>query len=926
MILQREKNIILDIYKEKSLQLADTITGDLSVIMLLGSQQEIIEHIKAFNHSEGVKIGVVGPDGLPAFTTGIPVPKEIFSSQKEANIITDDELIFYRPLRNSERCWQCHKAEDKTRGMLIVKTSLKKADAEIKGTAQRLLFLALLLGLASEFFLLFILRKKVLVPLEKLAEGSEILKSGKLGHRVDIKSDDEIGALASCFNEMAGSIERSHVHLENAVRQRTKELRVNAELSLQVFSEDLTLQNLIEHFLSAITDRMGFGYTALCLVDRETGLLSQKFSKGVNYDFCELELSLASDHPFSTLIREARPALKKYHALNVSEEYGNIAIVPLLTLHRKRCWEIQSCLSKKCPSFENADERCWLIADTLCRSPQSMPGKDKILGCLRCTSFPVRGVLIAGKHDEISKSSLHSLEILASQIASGMENLSFIEGKKEDIGNLVKLHDISNEFLQTLNIHELTEFVVSYATAFAGVDASILWVAGDNNTLHLEKTCNLEQENVPESLHIHQLVPDRSRVEDRLVESIHSDNSGCLYDVFSRYGFRYMSVVPLKIKTAIYGCLTLFKKDAFFMSESEKAVISLFADQSAIAMHTAKLYSELMEQKKFSDAIFDNVSSGLLVMDREGCILKINDIGARHLKLDISDAVGRKLRDIYPETLDMISITPGFSREVTIALPDGDAIPIGFSNSPLFDAAGNQTGVIVLFKDLTEIKKLQAALKRKQHFETMGKVTAGVAHEIRNPLFGISAVAQILEREIKDEQHNKLLQAMIREVHRLNNLVNELLIYSRPSKLNITEIDFSALCDKLKQYIISRKDSVVLTHEEAPDTIVKADADKITQIFLNLADNAIGSGSTKIDVTASRLKEGGVTITIRDNGSGIKEKDLDKVFDPFYTTKKEGTGLGLSISKKIMQDHGGDIELISTEGKGTTVILHFKAE
>jgi len=506
-----------------------------------------------------------------------------------------------------------------------------------------------------------------------------------------------------------------------------------------------------------------------------------------------------------------------------------------------------------------------------------------------------------------------------------MENLRFIEGKKEDIGNLVKLHDIANEFLQILNIHELTEFVVSYATAFAGVDASILWLVGNDNTLHLEKTCNIAKENVPESLQVCQLVPDSSRIEDRLTESIHSDNSGCLEDVFKRYGFKYMSVVPLKIKTKIYGCLTLFKKDAFFMSESEKAVISLFTDQSAIAMHTAKLYSELMEQKKFSDAILDNVGTGLLVMDREGRILKINDVGAKHLKLDISDSVGRKIRDIYPETPDMISITPGFSREITIAFPDGDTIPFGFSNSPLLDAAGNQTGVIVLFKDLTEIKKLQAALRKKQHFETMGKVIAGVAHEIRNPLFGISAVAQILEREIKADQHNKLLQAMIREVHRLNNLVNELLIYSRPSKLNIAEIDFNLLYDKLQHYSNAKKDTVVLTLQAAPDTVIKADEDKITQVFLNLIDNAIGSGCTKIDVSASRSKEGNVMIKIRDDGPGIKEKDLDKVFDPFYTTKKEGTGLGLSISRKIMQDHGGDIELISAEGKGTTVMLLFKA-
>ena len=892
--------------------------------MLGKNPREVVSLIKEIDQPEAVRVGVAGPDGLPAFKTDINIPREIFNAQKDMHIRHENELVFFRPLKNESRCYACHNPDDRTRGMIVIKTSLRKANAEITETAKRLVFFAILIGLISEMFLIIVLRKMILIPLNTLHKGTEILKGGKLSHRIELKRNDEIGSLASRFNEMAESIERSHINLENAVRQRTKELRIIAELSTEVFKGDLSLNDIIGQFLNAIISDMGFKYSILCLVDKETGLLSQEFSKGIGNIICSMEIALASNHPFTKIIREARPSVKKAVDIGVPDTFGNVAIIPILSHQRKRCREINICTLENCPAFNSADDRCWLISDTMCRSPQAVAGKEKIYGCLHCNVFPVYGVLIAGKEEDISKTSLHSLEILVSEIASAIENQRLLDGKKEDISSLIKLHDLSVETIRDLNINALTKSIVSSATFFANITAAILWLKGEDGLLHIAHASdNLDKKFVPERILTEDCFIGNAVKEERAIETIKMHEVKCLRELISKHNFLYAAAIPLKFKGSIYGCLSLFKQKDFLMTDSEKAVVSLFASQSAAAINTARLFTSLRTEKDFSDAIFNYAASGIMVLDKELHVLKINRPGAAIFQLDVQDLLNKKITDIYGETAGMFSADPSIGRELTLTLPGRSGLPVGYSTSPLFDSLNNETGVIVLFRDLTEIKKLQAELRKKQHFETMGKVIAGVAHEIRNPLFGISSIVQILEKEVSSEQHQTLLRAMLKEVYRLKNLVEELLLYSRPSKLNISEIDMNVLIEKIKYYINVKKDTLALNLSIQPLAVIKADIDKLTQVFLNLVDNSIGAGSKSIDISV--FGKDNIIVSVKDDGIGIKKESLDKIFDPFFTTKKEGTGLGLSICKKIVEDHGGNIEVLSAEGEGTTVLLSFKS-
>ncbi len=921
MIIQREKATILNVYREEAAQTVDIVTREITSMMLKENPAEVVENIRTFNETGTVQVGVVGPMGASAFRTSLTVPGEIFSAGKDYYTKSGSEFIFYKPLPNDERCRRCHDQKEKTRGMIVIKTSMKKAQEEISNTAKRLMLIAVFLGLSSEVFLIIVLRKYILKPVEVLNQGAQILKSGKLHHRIKVEGEDEIAALSSCFNDMAETIERSHVNLENVVRQRTRELQVIAELSTRVFRGNLTMPWIAEQFLSDITERLNYGFAAICLIDKTTGLLSQEFRKGIDSGFCSTELSLASEHPFTKVIREARPAIKEPAEIGVPLTLSNVAIVPILSHQRRMCREINLCTYEECPAFFSSDERCWLVADTLCRSPQSVAGKGKIYGCLHCPAFPVLGVLIAGKNGEIPKSSLYSIEILASEIASAIENRRFIESNKEDIGKLINLHDISVESLQNLG-ETLSQAIVSSATVFSNTSASILWLLGNDERLHMKEVYQLKTDLIPLSLSVDNTFIGRAITEERPVETIEMKNVQCLRELIKTHGFLYVASVPLKFKDAVFGCLMLFKKSDFLMTDSEKAITMLFASQSAAAMNTARIYSELRSEKELSDAIFTSAASGIIVLDGDGRVLKINSAGAEILDTDTTAITGAKLADIYPEAAEMLKLGTGVSREVTITLPKGDCVPVGFANSPLFGSNRMEEGVIVLFRNLTEIKRLQSELRKKEHFETMAKVISGVAHEIRNPLFGISSIGQILERELDSPQHKALTQAMLKETDRMKRLIEELLLYTRPSRFDIREVDVGILIEDLLHHIKAKREDITFSLNIVPLTLM-ADRDKIMQVFLNLLNNAIDSAKSSVSMSVRTL-DGKAVIVISDDGPGIRKEDLPRVFDPFFTTKKGGTGLGLPICKKIVEDHGGTIEIQSEEGKGTSVVLSFK--
>jgi PAS domain S-box-containing protein len=1058
LVARKESDLFEKSDEEKLWLVTQSLTAALKSSMVQGRPAIVKNMVDRLNERGPLKLSVYRRDGALAFGQGdIAISREMLSAPKQMHLHTGATVAFLDPVFNEPACYNCHPPEVKTLGIVAIEMPLTVFTEGINGIERRLVLFGILLVFSACAAVFLVAKKTLLDPISRINEGAELIKGGELGHRISLRKNDELGALASTFNEMAESVEKSHDHLEKAVKQKTGELKVIAELSTQVFRGNISLHGIISRFLDAISEEMGFGYAALCLVNKETGMLSQEFTKGLAEGLCSGEISLASDHPFITAIREATPSVKKSSDVGLPAVFSDTVIIPILSHQRKRCREINLCALESCPAFANKDERCWLTSETLCRSPQSVAGAEKIFGCLHCGAFPVLGVLVAGKDGKISKSSMHSLAILASQIASAIENRRFIEEKKKDIAKLIDLHDISVETLQNLE-DNLPKSIVSSAVVFSGTDGAILWLKGEGGDLYAEESFHIEKDLIPRSVPVENSFVGRAITEGRPVETLEMRNVLCMSNVIARHDFLYAASVPLKFKNRAYGCLTLFQKKDFLMTDSEKAAILLFAGQAAAALNTARLYEEigkseysyrtlaenlpgivyrifvreegrmrlfndvvrqmtgysaselhggeicpienlvlpedrariipiikkavlenrpfqidyrikskggdvrycaergkpvqgpdrkplyidgvilditdqkkaeeemgqlfssLRAEKEFSEAIFNCTASGILVLDREGHLLKINSMGREILQADKAGLTGRKITEIYPETKAMLVEKSDMAAEITISLPDNTSIPVGFNTSAILNPPGGREGTIVVFRDLSQIKKLQAELRKKEHFDTMGKVISGVAHEVRNPLFGISSIGQILDRELDSPQHKPLIQAMLRETDRMKRLVEELLLYTKPSRMEIREFDLGALMEELTHYAKAKREDIALSVNIPPLLTVKADRDKLTQVLLNLLNNSVDAARGVIGVSA-KTAGSSVQIRVEDDGPGIRPEDIDRVFEPFFTTKKGGTGLGLPICRKIVEDHGGTIEVISSPGNGTSVTI-----
>jgi len=252
------------------------------------------------------------------------------------------------------------------------------------------------------------------------------------------------------------------------------------------------------------------------------------------------------------------------------------------------------------------------------------------------------------------------------------------------------------------------------------------------------------------------------------------------------------------------------------------------------------------------------------------------------------------------------------------------------NSSFLTGEVGDITGMVVVIRDITEIKNLNEEVARHKRLAALGKLSAGIAHEIRNPLSSIRGLAQFVYNSFsKTDERKEDLNTIIQEVDRLNKLVVQVLDYAKLKELNLTSFSLNNLVNKIvvlfKQEIKNKQ--IIFYLELSSDiSLIEADKDQIRQILINVVINAIQAipekGKIKIKTEKDLLRgEPAVKLVIEDNGIGIAEKDLNQIFDPFFSTKEQGSGLGLSIVYKLVEGHQGEIKVESKEGEGTKFII-----
>jgi two-component system nitrogen regulation sensor histidine kinase GlnL len=355
--------------------------------------------------------------------------------------------------------------------------------------------------------------------------------------------------------------------------------------------------------------------------------------------------------------------------------------------------------------------------------------------------------------------------------------------------------------------------------------------------------------------------------------------------------------------------------------------------------------------------ILTGIVDGVIVVDARGQVLIWNRAAEEMTGIAASDAAGRDIAFVLsdnPAVAGQIEKTFSSGRsysdyEAEFAIKNRPPRPVGLVTSVLTDDDGGPTGVILTIRDQTGVRDLKERMRRSDRLATLGMIAAGIAHEVKNPLVGISGAAQLMKSELvsgdaagKGAGRNKnlieYLDVVLKEADRLNTVLEGILDFTRIKPREIKGHNIHSILDRtlLLNEESARRSGVVLTRlydPSLPDII--GNRDQLIQVFLNVIKNAIEAmpGGGKLTVTtrmsdlftsvqADGKKHRLMVVKVGDTGRGIKQEHLNDVFTPFFTTKDKGVGLGLALSYQIIQEHLGTIRVESLENEGTTFSIY----
>ncbi len=348
----------------------------------------------------------------------------------------------------------------------------------------------------------------------------------------------------------------------------------------------------------------------------------------------------------------------------------------------------------------------------------------------------------------------------------------------------------------------------------------------------------------------------------------------------------------------------------------------------------------LNEQRMFNRSFISSLHSGFMMMDNLGRVSFANQAiedltGQPSLKL-----TNRQLDEIFPELKDVLPLELDEKEwerriEVKISSSEKEDRWVSFSFTTLYNLDNSRNGSIIVTDETTKRHLLLENLRKSEKLAAVGNLAAGIAHEIRNPLASISGSIQMLSAELDlDEDNEKLMDIIMREVDRLNQLITDFLAYARPNPISIEFVNLREIMEDIINLLERRDHEMPVRFRVEFDPDLKdmfGDSQRIRQVLWNILTNAIDATRgmeippvvwiSMENMTAGDKNAEQIRIKIRDNGSGMEEERMKHIFDPFFTTKAKGTGLGMSLVFQIVEMHNGEISVSSELGKGTSFTI-----
>jgi PAS domain S-box-containing protein len=552
------------------------------------------------------------------------------------------------------------------------------------------------------------------------------------------------------------------------------------------------------------------------------------------------------------------------------------------------------------------------------------------------------GLIVADRRDQkltLTKKDIDSFSTFANQASIIIENARLQEQNQRKIQQLLALQEISRKTSSTINLNKLLGVITASAMKITKASSCALLLV-DNDNQHLRVASQIGYEGLDTARFrmkagqgiagwvaangVPLLVRDVSR-EPRYVEAIKEVKSEL--------------AVPLISENKVLGVLNVDSVNQAAFSEDDLKLLVIYAGHTASLIKNARLYGQVMTERNFRENILESSPNSVIAVNMKKEITSINRRTEELFRLKRKHALGQKAADVFGQEIVQLvdlAIDQGDLidyKEIRKSRKDGGQLTLGIISSWLRDHQDNLIGVVFIVRDLTEGKRTEELIRRMDRLTSIGQLSAGIAHEIRNPLASISLNVQMLSKKLPLGLAAKnMVSDTLEGIERIKSLVKGMLNFAKPSTpalkrdsiARVLRNSISLLDSQLRKKRIEVKLDLP---EDLPEVVF--DEHQIQQVFVNLLLNGLEAmsdgGSIKIKSTIGKdqKKRRHLALHIMDTGGGIPPFNLSKIFDPFFTTKSEGTGLGLSIVHKILEQHHAAIDVVSEENRGTTFILSF---
>jgi nitrogen-specific signal transduction histidine kinase len=500
--------------------------------------------------------------------------------------------------------------------------------------------------------------------------------------------------------------------------------------------------------------------------------------------------------------------------------------------------------------------------------------------------------------------------------------------------SVTTLHDLLGRFATTIGeavgtdrvlilLPEKDAYVQHYPVA--QLDSSISELRLNREEATISYLATHQEVLVLDELHRIRMTPELERV----IQEMSLLKIAVALGIFSRQHLAGVMLLGPRLSGRIYGAV-------------EQNALQVLCGQLAVAIDNAQLFTEVQNARIYNETLLENLTTGVIAAGADERVTVFNNEAGLITGLDPREIIDGSLdnlpaglREVLCETLR----TGGRQENSELVLPTEDHNVIVRASSSIFHGQqGEMLGALVVLTDITALKRLELQIRRSDRLASLGTLSAGMAHEIKNPLVSIKTFAQLLPERYQDSDFRETFSNLIgHEIDRIDSLVNQLLRFARPAKPVLKPMHVHDVLEKSLQLVGHRlyQKEIKLTRSwEADVDTIRADADQLEQVFLNFFLNAmdamnkggelsVGTEIRPADEWVSAISGTNgdshevLRVTIRDDGEGIRSEDIPHVFDPFFTTKDYGTGLGLSVVHGIIQEHGGQIEVESELSRGT---------